>query len=198
MDEIWTRLETFLQQNSPQIYAGLAPGATQAEIAETEARCGFPFPADERQSYLRHNGQLLAEQGFSMSVGGQFIPGFFGLWSLAQVSDLWEFYYCPGIDAPISDDEATDPRVKRVFLDPGWVGFAWDIGGNQICLDFDPALGGNVGQIVEFDHEAEGQRCLAPSFRAWMEMLVSDLETGRLVWNTGLQGYEYPEDVNEA
>lgn len=79
MDELWTRLETFLQQNAPQIYAGLAPGATEAEIAETEARCGFPFPADVRRSYLRHNGQMSPTEGTNMGVGGEFIAcAFFG------------------------------------------------------------------------------------------------------------------------
>ena len=49
MDEIWTRLETFLRQNAPQIYDGLAPGATEAEIADTEARIGFPYENDCRR-----------------------------------------------------------------------------------------------------------------------------------------------------
>ena len=201
MDEIWSRIETFLQQNSPQIYIGLAPGATEAEIAETEARCGFPFPADVRQSYLRHNGQRPpGPQDLNMGAGGEFIPCYFGLLSMPAVADEWQ----DNIDTieDIKDDmpggEGADFGVKAVFLDPAWVPFAKDIGGNQICLDFDPAPGGNIGQIVEFDHEAEGQRCLAPSFRAWMEMIAGDLETGRLVWNAELQGYEYPEEVDKA
>ena len=195
MDELWTRLETFLQLNAPQIYAGLAPAATEAEIADAEARCGFSFPPDVHRSYLRHNGQQIAGQGFSMSVGGEFIPVGFGLWPLARISNLWEAYYCPGIDAPIHDDEVTDPRVKRVFLDRGWVGFAWDIGGNAVCLDFAPKPSGRVGQVILFDHEAGMRQWLAPSFRVWLEMIVGDLETGRLVWNAELEGYEYPEET---
>ena len=137
-----------------------------------------------------------------MGVGGEFIAcaffGSFGLMPLARVFDLWDFYYCPGIDAPVRDDEVTDPRVKRVFLDRGWVGFAWDICGNAICLDFVPRPSGRIGQVILFDHESGMRQWLAPSFRVWMEMIVSDLETRRLVWNAELQGYEYPEDANEA
>lgn len=92
----------------------------------------------------------------------------------------------------------TDPRVKRVFLDRGWVGFAWDICGNAICLDFVPRPSGRIGQVILFDHESGMRQWLAPSFRAWMEMIVGDLETGRLVWNAELTRYEYPEDVNEG
>ena len=192
MDELWTRLETFLQKNAPQIYDGLAPGATEAEIAETEARCGFPFPAHVRQSYLRHNGQVFD--------GPQFIPDYWDLLPLSTISDYWEDNIADleYLKDEMRDDVDKSPAVKPVFLDRAWVPIAADVGGNRICLDFDPAPSGNVGQIVEYDHEAYRQRCLAPSFRVWMEMIVGDLETGRLVWNAELQGYEYPEDVNEV
>ena len=197
MDELWTRLEIFLQKNALQIYDGLAPGATEAEIADTEARTGFPFPPDVRQSYLRHDGQL---GDFGEPQGGTFIPDYFGWLSIARAVYMWQgnIETLGDLEDDIPDGEGADPGVKAVFLDPAWVPFAKAIGGNQICLDFDPAPGGSVGQIVEFNHEAEGQRCLAPSFRVWLEMIAGDLETGRLVWNAELEGYEYPEDANEV
>ncbi len=184
MDEIWTRLETFFQKNAPQIYGSLAPGATEAEIADVEERCGFSFPPDVRQSYVRHDGQ--ADEGYC------FIPGYFRLLWVSETFQEWE----EGYDFFNNDDPnaAPDPRVKRVFGDPAWVAIATDIGGNAICLDFDPLPGGTVGQVISWDHEGSFRECLAPSFRAWLEMLVSDLETGRLVWNEGLQGYGYPEE----
>lgn len=184
MDEIWTRLEIFLQQNAPQIYAGLAPGATEDEIAETEVRIGFPFPTDVRQFYLRHNGQ--ADEGYC------FIPGYFRLLSVSETFQEWEE---EGYDFFYNDDpnSAPDPRVKCVFGDPAWIATATDIGGNAICLDFDPLPGGTVGQVISWDHEGSFRECLAPSFRAWMEIFASDLETGRMVWNAELEGYEYPE-----
>jgi cell wall assembly regulator SMI1 len=192
MDGIWTRLEAFLQQNAPQIYAGLAPGATEAEIAKTEAHTGFLFPPDVRQSYLRHNGQA--------SDSPMFMPDYFWFLSLSEVVDEWEnnianLEYLKG---EVRDAEDKSSSVKPSFLNRAWVPFAWNIGGNQICLDFDPTPVGEVGQVVEYDHEASRQRCLAPSFRAWLEMLVSDLETGRLAWNEKLQGYEYPEDTDKV
>lgn len=192
MGEVWTRLEDFLQKNAPQIYAGLAPGATEAEIAETEARCGFSFPADVRQSYLRHNGQDFASP--------MFIPNYFWFLSLSDVVDEWEsnianLEYLKG---EVPDGKDKSPSVKPLSLNRAWVPFAWNIGGNQICLDFDPSPIGSIGQIVEYDHEAERQRCLAPSFRVWLETIVGDLEKGRLSWNAKLGGYEYPDDANEV
>ena len=97
-----------------------------------------------------------------------------------------------GDDMP--DGEFAGPGVKAVFLDPAWVPFAKAVGGNQLCLDFDPAASGGVGQIVRFDHEAEGQQCLAPSLGAWLSVVVSDLETGVLLWDDKYQCYDYLED----
>ncbi len=197
MDELWTRLETFLQLNAPQIYAGLAPAATEAEIADTEARCGFSFPPDVRRSYLRHNGQLLDEQW--AFAGGTFIPSGCGLFPLADILDRWQSM-ADGAKSMETMEvmpfaEGASPGIQPVFVSQRWLPFAADISGNYLCLDFDPTPVGTLGQIVEFNHEAEGQRCLAPSFRVWLEMIVGDLETGRLVWNTELEGYEYPEET---
>lgn len=184
MDEIWTRLETFLQQNAPQIYDGLAPGATEAEIAEAEARIGFPFSDDVRQSYLRHDGQ--ADESYC------FIPGYFYSLSVSKTYQEWEEGW-QFINGHSPDPAATDPRVKRVYGDPAWVAIADNVGSDSICLDFEPLSGGEVGQIIYFDHESSYRRWLAPSFRVWLETIVGDLETGRLVWNEELEGYEYPE-----
>jgi cell wall assembly regulator SMI1 len=192
MDEIWTRLETFLQQNAPQIYDGLAPGATEAEIAETEARIGFPFPPDVWQSYRRHNGQA--------SDSPMFMPDYFWFLSLSEVVDEWEnnIANLEHLKGEVPDGDDKSPCIKPLSLNRAWVPFAWNIGGNQLCLDFDPTPVGEIGQIVEYDHAAERQRCLGPSFRIWMETIISELETGRLVWNEELQGYEYPELEEEG
>lgn len=188
MDDIWERLESFLQKNAPPVYESLAPRATEAEIADAEEVCGFSFPADVRASYLRHDGQADEGQGF--------IPGYFTLLPLSQMQSEWEAGMDdPGTVSPAPEGNRAGPGVKPVYLSPAWIPFAGDIGGNSLCLDFDPAPAGVIGQIVEFDHEAYGgqQRCLAPSFRDWLGGIVGDLEAGRLVWDEEMMGYEYPE-----
>jgi hypothetical protein len=48
-------------------------------------------------------------------------------------------------------------------------------------IDLDPAAGGVVGQLLEFDHEV-GPRCvLAPSFTAWLQRIATGLEEGKFV-----------------
>lgn len=184
MDELWTRLEDFLKQNAPEVYGSLAPGATEAEVADAEETCGVTFPPDVRQSYLRHDGQ--ANEGYN------FIPGYFYLYALREM-------YAGEVEEgnnEVNPESVTDPRVKRVWDDPAWISFAGDIGGNRIRLDFDPLPGGTVGQVLLEDHEEGGVHpVLAPSFTAWLGGIISDLESGRLVWNKELTGYCYPEDL---
>ena len=94
----------------------------------------------------------------------------------------------------IPDGSEASPGVQPVFLDGAWVPIAKEYSSpNQICLKFNPAAGGSIGQILEFHHEADGQRLLAPNFKTWLSGIVSDLESGRLVWSEELTGYDYPE-----
>lgn len=197
MDGIWERLENFLRQNAPRIYEGLAPGAAEEEIAESENVCGFRLPPDVCQSYLRHNGQSddLVDN-LNMGAGGEFIPGYFGLLPISGLVSGWQdnIDLLKTLPNGVDDDDATDPRVKRVYLHPAWVPFASDIGGNRLCLDFDPGPGGTYGQVILFDHEDSMRQVLAPGLAAWLNIIVSDLEAGRLVWNEELMGFNYPED----
>ena len=187
MDEIWTRLETFLQSDAPAILDSLAPGATEEEIIDAEEFAGFQFPADVRQSSLRHDGQ--ADEGRS------FIPGFFRLLALSEMLQGIEenASLMQNINSDIPIDSIADPKVKRVFLDAAWVPFAGDSGGNRLSLDFAPTPKGTVGQIILWNHEETTHRCIAPNFTVWLDTIVSDFELGRLVWDEELEGYVYPE-----
>lgn len=185
MDEIWIRLEMFLQKNAPTILDSLAPGASEEEIADVEEYIGLQFPADVRQSYLRHDGQA--------DEGKEFIPGYFHLLSMSEilqgVEENTSLVQHTNYDVPVNI--ITDPRVKRVFLDAAWVPFAGDVGGNRVCLDFDPTPNGTVGQIILWNHEETAYPCLAPDFTVWLDKIVSDLEAGRLVWNEELECFCY-------
>ena len=195
MDEIWTRLETFLKQNAPEVYGSLAPGATEAEIADAEVACGVTFPPDVRQSYLRHDGQL---GDYGNARGGTFIPCCFGLLPLKMVLYRWQTNQetLQDLADEMPDGGEASPGVQPVFLDIAWVPIAKEhSGADQICLDFNPATGGRAGQLIEFRHEADGQQLIAPDFRTWLGEIADELESGRLVWNEELTGYCYPEDL---
>jgi len=50
-----------------------------------------------------------------------------------------------------------------------------------ICLDFDPAPGGAVGQMIVFWHVHSERKVLAPNFRTWLADFATDLEQGKYV-----------------
>ena len=57
-------------------------------------------------------------------------------------------------------------------------------------MDFDPAEGGQVGQIIEFSHEIGPTAVLANSFGEWLHELAEGLESGKFVY--------YPEEETVA
>ena len=65
IDATWQRIETWLVQNAPQIMQGLAPGATEEEIAAAEKIPGVALPEEVRDSYRIHDGQQT-----DRSIGG--------------------------------------------------------------------------------------------------------------------------------
>jgi|GEM_PF-6412200 cell wall assembly regulator SMI1 len=52
-------------------------------------------------------------------------------------------------DEGISADRGIQPK----WFHSKWLPIASDGGGNLLCVDCDPAEGGTVGQVIEFDHE---------------------------------------------
>ncbi|WP_412460371.1 SMI1/KNR4 family protein [Pseudomonas sp. SC11] len=45
-------------------------------------------------------------------------------------------------------------------------------GTSALFLDFNPAPGGTVGQVVRFIHDPDEYRVIAPSFEAYLELLI--------------------------
>ena len=45
-------------------------------------------------------------------------------------------------------------------------------GTSMLHLDFDPAPGGTVGQVVRYLHDPDSYAVIAPSFDAYLEQLI--------------------------
>jgi cell wall assembly regulator SMI1 len=56
MQDIWNRIEAWLAANTPARVNRLHPGATEQELAKTEALYSVTFPDDVRELYRIHNG----------------------------------------------------------------------------------------------------------------------------------------------
>jgi cell wall assembly regulator SMI1 len=74
--------------------------------------------------------------------------------------------------------------VKPDVWNRNWIPFAADGAGNFLCVDCDPDKGGEIGQVILWASDPPYVEVIAPSYRAWLEQFVSDLEAGKFKWDT--------------
>jgi cell wall assembly regulator SMI1 len=165
---LWQRIEQWLAAHAPHILDTLNPGASEAEIAEAEATLGFALSEDFKAFYRIHNGGgagLLAIEGVDQ-----------GLLPLKRVVQTYET-----VDDPpgfVTDPSRKHPPVQPVQWHSGWLVFAENGAGSFLCLDMAPATGGQVGQVIAYDHGDGPSWVIAPSFEAllsqWADWLEAD------------------------
>lgn len=191
MDEVWMRIENYLAANHPLILEGLAPGATEDELAAFETVLQRQLPDDVRASLKRHNGQL---HDGSRPIGGLLIPYGWELLSVKWMLAEWNEHR--SIEQDLGSDnnlESGSPGVKPFTFHPARIPFAADNGGNSLCVDVDPDEGGTVGQIIDFDHEGDCAIRIARNYRSWLSAIADGFETGIFPFNERLQLFEIPD-----
>ena len=83
--EIWSRIDTWIASNDPELIRCFHDGATEAKIKEVEEFMGVTFPESVRESYRIHNG---TEPTDYEGESGLFYG--FDLLSLAGIKHYWE------------------------------------------------------------------------------------------------------------
>ncbi|MFH8704459.1 SMI1/KNR4 family protein [Streptomyces rubrogriseus] len=176
-------LERTLRERLPE-----AVGATEAEIAEAQARLGVTLP-DELKALYRvvrarwqdWRGDYAAQERVVDAVGCELLP-----LDQLYVADarsrpcLWQF---AATDAVVT---APDAAVQGLVGSPGWIAFGDNGGGDRLALDLTPGPGGHTGQVVMIGHEDSiGAGLLAESLT---DMVVN----GRTEWNAGRNRDEPP------
>jgi len=190
MDDVWIRIERFLAANQPLMLEGLASGATEEEIATFESTVGYRLPEDVRVSLKRHNGQMADPQRSGEPIGGLLIPFGWELLSLKWMLVEWREHRSISEDFGGDNDiETGNPGVKPYVFHPAWIPIAAE-GGNSLCVDLDPDIGGTIGQIIEFNHEQEGPKRIADDYRSWFESLADGFEAGKFPFNERLRLFE--------
>ncbi len=172
MDDVWVRIEAWLESNAPEMLRALRPGAELDAIRATEATLGVTFPDDMVASYRIHDGQT----ALSYALMGE--------WELLSLEDViteWETMRDLHLDeAPHDEGTPADP-VRPMWWNTRWVPVAYNGGGDLQCVDLDPAPNGTVGQMTTFWHMDAEREQLAPSFRDWLSEYADDLEQGKYV-----------------
>ncbi|MFF4354090.1 SMI1/KNR4 family protein [Streptomyces sp. NPDC001530] len=139
-------LESFLRERLPD-----AIGATEAELAEAEARLGIPLP-DELKALYRvtrarwedWNDDYEPAMRVAEAVGCQLLPlDELYIADAASGRSLWRF---AALEAEAVDTRS-DTAVQGLVGSPGWIVFGhWD--GDRLAVDLTPGPGGHTGQVI--------------------------------------------------
>ncbi len=178
MKDIWDRIDGWLEANAPEIFGDLLSGATEEEIWSVEEQIGAKFTDDVRASYMVHNGQL----GMADPLMGE--------WQLLSLKDLqiqWSMMKHLFDEEQFANVQSkpTTSSVKADWWNPRWVPLSYNGAGDFYCLDMEPAIDGNVGQIISFWHMDEKREKVAASFQEWLENYANALENGNYLVQDG-------------
>ncbi|HLO50751.1 MAG TPA: SMI1/KNR4 family protein [Kamptonema sp.] len=170
---IWNRIDKWLAANAPEIMNKLQTAATDEAIAQAEKLLEIELPEDVKASYRIHNGQDREK------------PGIFEGWnflSLQEVIKAWESWKNL-LDEGVFNEEdgnngcASDGLIRTdMWWNPKWIPITAELGGDNYCLDLDPAPGGQFGQIIIMYHDDAYRELVANNFREWLAQLAADLE----------------------
>jgi cell wall assembly regulator SMI1 len=184
---LWQRLETWLGIHAPDILTDLQPGATEAEIQQTEAILGVQFPEDFKAVYRCHNGQ--GNAGDWLLDGREFL-------SLERIQEEWQVWK-ELLDCGDFDDSIGEPTkgIRTDWWHAKWIPVTYDGAGNHDCLDLAPAEGGTMGQIIEFWHDDPYRKVLAESYGTWFTAFVLACESGQYVYSEEYGGIVDRDDL---
>jgi cell wall assembly regulator SMI1 len=173
----WSRIERWLQRNSPKGLSGLRAAASGADLAGVVSTTGLSIPESLRSMLGTHDGQE------SPSIFGRD----FDFLSSRQMAEHWGMHvtvlsHLPA-DEPSGDFDPEvmvqcDRGVKPLIASRKWLPFADSNGDVTLYIDFDPAPGGRVGQVIEVDPEGTVWRVLASSFDIYLSERLRQLEAG--------------------
>ena len=182
MDSIWQRFETTFS-NIPVAREALNPAVLSEDIKEFEKDLSLSLPIDYINSILIHDGQ-----------SGELLLFGWRLWPLNEVMQN-------SLANKNNKNECFDnsDQIKDCIANCNWVYIADNGGSGHLALDLDPGLKGTVGQVIAIYED--GQELIADSFHSYMEMTVSDIESGKLVWDEGgcfVDASEIEDDDDET
>jgi len=170
--ESWTRIESWLSVNWPELLNDLSGPAEQADVNELQTVLGVTLSGDFSKSLLRHNGQAGST------------PGLFGNWlwlSAAQIAQQWKVWKTLAEKGTFENRLAEgSPGVRRTWFHPKWIPITYDGAGNHHAIDFAPESDGTMGQIIVFGRHIEFRKILAAGFEEWLDGIAGDLEGGAL------------------
>jgi cell wall assembly regulator SMI1 len=186
MQEIWNRIEAWLDAHVPAGAGILQAGAAEEEIATTERHLGVSLPEEVRASFRLHDGQA---EGPWLMWGSELLS----LERVRQEWAAWKGLADAGAFRNFRSD--SDGRVAGDWYHPGWIPLTHDGGGNHHCLDLHPGPRGRAGQVIQLWHDDSPRPVVAPSYRAWLAAFADALDAGEYVYSDQYLGLVPREDA---
>lgn len=171
---VLVRLDAWYAAHLPPDKYVFNPPATDAQIDEFERLVGLELPRSYRALYRWHDGEEDDRWGHFYGLS---------LLSLRQAAVNWsgwnntiagfggDRYAIPAASWP---QGAVDPA----YANPRWIPLTHDGSGNNIGLDFDPWIGGRMGQVIIYGRDEDVKAVLAPSLGAFLDWIAHLLESG--------------------
>ncbi len=164
VSESWSRLDPWLRDHPEELQGGLNAGASEEDIRSLEAALDVKLPEDFVESLKIHNGQP--------GIAGDFFDGD-SLLPTRGILGAWKIWHKLVASGDFADCNAEpDDGIKDDWYNLKWIPFTSNGAGDHLCLDFDPAEGGTVGQIIRVWHDDDQRTLVARSFREWLYRFV--------------------------
>jgi cell wall assembly regulator SMI1 len=172
--EVWSRIETILSDKFPEVLANFNSSATSTDLAALMTISQNKV-SDVIDFYKIHDGQKHYHLAFSSPwrlLSVKHIQSNLEAMNDEVIAD-WE---AEGL-SPDDEAEANGP-VKPVLWNEKWIPVAANGGGDLLCIDLDPDLGGQIGQVIVWWHETVLREVLYTSFSELLNDYLRDLQTG--------------------
>ena len=153
----------------PDYQNQLNRGCTIVEIADLENKLQKTLPKSYKELLRFCNG----EKEITLLLGYFMLPidRVFGEFSFIKSGE--DFY----TDTQVTQANMIQPSLYSKDRIP----FADDASGNFLCIDYDPAEGGKVGQIIYLPFgEPDPITVVADNFDEFLELLTNGIKTGTI------------------
>jgi len=186
MRDLWTAYETWLAEHWPEGLHALQGPATDAQIRALEERLNVALPDDYVACLKIHNGQVDCGP---MLYGWEFLPA-------EEVAEQWAIW-AELLDSETFDGISSEPQagIKSDWWNRRWIPVTHDGGGNHLCLDLDPGVGGRSGQVITMWHDSAERERMADRFLGLFARYVQAVLAGQYVYSDDYGGIV---DVSDA
>ena len=185
MNSVLEEILEWVKVHSPQTYGHLQSPASEEQVLSVEQAVGATLPDSFKELLFRFNGDDGLTWLAFLGNGNQLLPcqQIVEYYTLEQTTAAQ--FYKPEyesvefwLDRVANKIMFVKGPVKPLTLHPNWIPITSMNGDVCRYLDYDPAEGGEIGQVIEVDAECCTYQVLASNFEAFLAVYAQQLRVG--------------------